>query len=76
MKNILREKFKINFVLTLLDTFLLPGYAGDIHKASRKGDLAKVRIAVINRHGIGNIRNRNKIYSRRSEPGTNCAYIK
>ena len=76
MKNILREKFKINFVLTMLDAFLLPGYAGNIHKAARKGDLAKIRIVVESGQGIKYIRNRNKTYSRRSESGTNYAYIK
>jgi len=76
MKNILRKKFKINFVLTMLDTFLLPGYAGNIHNAARKGELVKIRIAVESGPGIESIRNRNKTYSRRSESGTNYAYIK
>ncbi len=63
MRNILREKFKINFVLTMLYAFLLPGYAGNIHKAARKGELAKIRIAVESGPGIKNIRNRIKTYS-------------
>lgn len=59
----MREKFKINFVLTMLDAFLLPGYAGNIHKTVRKGELAKIRIAVESGPGIKYIRNRNKTYS-------------